>query len=261
MRRLWIAYRVEIDKAIRQKFTYAGPLLLLLSVAGSLSHSFSRNWVVDYGFIGYTTPIVLNMVGLVVLLAYCAPLISSEMNSGAIRTVLVRPITRMDFLLAKLMLGMSYAVMLTIVVAVSSWGAISFYGDLTGVAYGGEVLYTNSEMASAYLFGMLVTLLPQFAMVAFALMVSTLVRRPAAAVGGSICIWLVLDMAKHFIGIESFLFTTYVETPWDVYNDQVNGISSPWWPSIQNCVITSACAFIIFTAVAIFVLNRRNLHA
>ena len=94
--RVWIAYKLEVLKAIRLKFTYLGPALVVLTVAAMpLLQRFERDGVSDYAFIAYTTPVALNLVGLILLLAYCASLVSNELASGTIRTLLVRPLRRL----------------------------------------------------------------------------------------------------------------------------------------------------------------------
>ena len=142
--RLWTVYAVELLKATRLKQTFVGPILVLLVVlCALLVHPVARDGASDYGFVAYVTPVALNSLGFLLLLAYCAGLVSQELNSGTIRQVLVRPVRRHEYMLAKLLLGMTYALLLAGIVAVSGWGIAYLFGEMTGVTFGGELVYTT----------------------------------------------------------------------------------------------------------------------
>ena len=231
MQRIWRAYTVEIIKAIHLRQTYVAPLVILLAILlAPLGHPLQRDGLSDYAFIAYSTPMALNLLGFLLLLTYCAGLISSELNSGAIRSILVRPIRRWEFVCAKLLAGLSYALLLTLLTGLLSWALAQFFGDLIGVSYGGEVLFTREEMIQAYLFGALLSLLPQFAGVAYALFISTLVRNPVGAVSLTLGAWLGIDVLKYPLHIERFVFTTYLDSPWQVFINRCDGIAGTWFP-------------------------------
>ncbi len=262
IRRIWTAYTVELIKARRLWFTYIGPVLVVLAVLGApLLRPIERDGVSDYGFIAYATPVALNLLGLVLLLTYCAGLISSELSGGSIRMVLVRPLRRCEFLAAKLLLGMTYAVVLTVLVGMTSWLLAFTFGELAGVSYGGEVIYTAGQMRNAYLLGMLLSLVPQFAAVAYALMLSTFTRNTGAAIGAAIGLWIVLDTLKHPLRISPYLFSTYLEVPWKVFSNYGEMLDASWLPAVKYGLATSVASFVLFAFIAGCTLSRRNLHA
>ena len=262
LRRIWIGYRVELAKAVRQRFTYVGPVLVVAAVLlAILVHPVSRDQRSDYDFIAFATPMALNLLGLLLLLTFCAGQVSFELGSGSIRTLLVRPLLRHEFIAAKLLLGGTYALCLTLLTAGTSWGIAYALGDVGGVEYGGEVLYTDAEMVTSYLIGVALALAPQAAVVAYATMMSTLTRSTGAAVGSAIGLWLLMDMGKHALGVAPFLFSSYVETPWQVFAGHCDGLESAWFPSAGYCLLTSGAACVVFVSTACFVLSRRNLTA
>ena len=261
IRRIWTAYRVEILKAIRLKFTYVGPLAILIVVLCLPKvYPFERDGVGDYGFIGFATPFALDLLGLLLLLMYCATLVSAELGSGVLRTVLVRPLTRTEFLLAKLLLGTSYGLVLLAVAGLSSWGLVLLRGDLCGVSIGEELIYTNQEMVMAYLEGAALSLLPQLATVAYAIMISSLTRSTGAAVGSAVGIWLLVDLVKRPLGLAPMLFSTYIEMPWQVFVNHADGIDAAWWPGGLHCIVTSVVSLAVFVFAAICHFRRRNLN-
>lgn len=261
MGRVYAAYQVELAKAIRMRSTYLGFLLVALAVlCAPLVYRFERDGASDYAFLALVTPATLNLLGVILLMAYCAGTVSSELGGGTIRLVLVRPIRRHEFLLAKLLLGMTYAVALAVLVAVLAWGMVFALGDLVGVSYGDELLFTGSQVFRAYLLGALLALFPLFAAVSYALMISTFTRSTAAAITAAIGIWIVVDAVKYPLGIAPYLFTTYFEMPWEPFRSIVDNAMEPQWlPEAWYCLGVSLATMAVFTAIAVIVFRRRNL--
>lgn len=261
IKRIWTAFGVELSKAARQKFSYLGPLLVCFAVCvAPLAHHVHKDGDSDYEFVAFATPLALDFLGLLFLITYCAGLISSELGNGVIRSVLVRPIHRHEFLAAKLLFGLTYATVLTAVGAGASWLVAVALGELNGVSIAGELLYSGSEMTLTYLKGALLSLAPMFAAVAYAVMISTFTRNTGAAIGSAVGIWLFVDAIKHPLRIAPYLFTSHVEEPWQVFSEQSGGMESSWFPMAYHCLATSGVAFCVFVAVAWYVLNRRDLQ-
>lgn len=257
--RILRAYQFEMYKALHFRYTLLGPALVLLVVlCAPLLYPIGRDGVSDYGFIAYTTPVALNFLGFMLLLIYSAGLISTEIGSGTIRQVLIRPLRRHEFVFAKLMTGMSYALLLTLLVSGATWLLAVLLGELTGVHYGGELIFTQQEMSKAYFLGGLLSLPPQWAGVAFALLLSSLTRSPLAAATGTVGLWIVLDLVKYPLGIEQFVFSTYLEKPWSIYISRCDGIDSYWFPMTWYCLGVPGITFLVFTLLTLLVMRRRN---
>ena len=76
--RIWRAFSCELMKATRLKSTYAGPVLVTIAVFGALLvQPVARDGISDYAFIAYATPMALNLLGLLLIVIYCAGLVSS----------------------------------------------------------------------------------------------------------------------------------------------------------------------------------------
>ncbi len=261
-KRIRTAYLFELEKALRTQSTYVGPVLVVLAVAIlGLLRGIERDGASDYEFIAYATPTVLGLLGQVLILVYSSALMSSELKSGTIRIALVQPITRSELLAAKTLMGMTYALLLTLLVGGASWALAAAFGELSGVRYGGDVIYTGAQMRNTYLIASALVLVPQFAFVAYAIMVSMLTRTSASAISVAIGIWIVVDMSKYLLRIAPFVFTTYFENPWHVFEDKFNGIPSSWMPDAYYCVGTSVSAFVLFFVISWYLLRRRDLTA
>lgn len=260
--RVWNAYCAEVSKALRRKFTYLGPILETLAVLGvAVLRKLARQEGSGYDFIAYATPMALNLLGLLLLLMYCASLMASEIESGSIRMTLVRPIRRRDLVFAKLLLAMSYAVLLTACVSGISWGMAWLLGPLDGITLADEPLFSARDMAMAYGYGALLVLLPQFAACAYALMISTFTRSTGGAVGGVVGIWFLTDILKYPLGIDRFLFSTYLEMPWRVFMGRCNGLDQAWFPDTWYCVLTSSVFFVLFVSASLAGLARKDFRA
>jgi len=260
--RIWLLYRIEVFKASRRRQPYVGPLLLaVLVLLSPLIRPIARDGLHDYGFIAYITPVALNFLGFIMLLTFASTLVVSETARGSVRAVLLRPVRREEFILAKLLLGFSYAGLLTAVVGVCAWAVSWFRGDLMGVHVGGELVFTTGEMWKSYVAGALLSLLPQWAGVSVALLFSTLARSTSMAISLSLGAWILVDLAKYPLGIAPFVFTTYLEAPWRIFSGQCDALAQPWMPMAAWCVATSGLLIVAPAAVAIVVFKRRNLGA
>lgn len=260
--RILRAYMAELIKGFRLRQAWAGPLVLMVVLATApLLRPISRDGRSDYDFIALVTPATLNLLGFLLLLAGCASLVAPEIGGGSIRLFLVRPIRRSEYLLAKFMAGASYAVLLTGITASGAWGMAWAMGELHGVAFGGELVYTNESMAQAYLIGAALSLLPMLAGVACALLASVCARSSGTAVTVSVGLWLCIDMIKHPLGIDAYVFTTYLEAPWQIFVNRCDGLDAAWWPMAGWCAAVSVCTAIPAFALAVLVLHRRNFSA
>jgi ABC-type transport system involved in multi-copper enzyme maturation permease subunit len=262
IRRIYMAYSVELGKALRRKGTYVPPLLVVAAILAVLiTRPILRDNVSDYAFIAYVTPLALDTVGLFLLLIFSASLVSPELGSGNIRQILVRPLLRREYLISKFLLGLTYATALTLLTGLVAWMIAGVFGDLRGVTFGGELVYSWWEMLRSYLFGALLGLAPLSAAVSFAMLMSTLTRSMGAAISLSVGVWIVVDLLKYELGIARYLFTTYPEQVWQVFISQCDGFNESWTPMVYYCLGSSGVACILFLTLAIVSLDRRDLNA
>lgn len=260
IRRIFNAYTLEVAKYSRQAITFVGPILVvLLILVTPVGYPLEKDGTSDYAFMAYALGMTLNLFGFLMILIYSTSLISSEMGSGTIRLLLVRPLRRREFLAAKMLNGMSYAFVLSLAASLTVWILAYILGDLTGVEYGGRLIYTNSEMVATFLIAGSLNLLPQMAAAAFGIMVSTFTKNTATAMGIAVGSWLVLDFVKYPLNIAPFLFSSYLEKTWGVYQDRADAFEAPFFPDAYYGIATSCISIAVFLSVAMYILSRRNL--
>jgi len=253
-------YRFEWTKAVRRWVTYLGPALVVFVICCvPLIDRLDKDSVSDYGFIAKSAPMALDVIGLLFVLTYTSTLVASELGSGTARTVLVRPIRRSEFLLAKLLFALSYLVALAIIASAVSWLLVYVFGDAAGVTVGGDIVYTSRDMALTYLAALGLSLIPLSAGVALALMISSLTRSTGSAVATTIGLWIAVDTVKYPLRISPFLFSSYIEAPWQVFVDRSDALDATWMPMTAYLLSTSVPVFVVCLAVAWYKLNRRNL--
>jgi hypothetical protein len=148
--------------------------------------------------------------------------------------------------------------LLTFVSVLTAWICAAVFGELTGVAFGDELIFTTAEVYAALALAALLNLAPHFATVSYGLFISTVTRRPAAAIGLAAGIWLLLDYVKHPIGISPFLFTTYLDQAWIVFQDRCNALDTPFFPEAVYGLLICLAWFLVFALASIFVFGRRS---
>lgn len=260
IRRIAIAFIVEWHKALFNRMTWLAPLfILLVACAMPVLHPFMADGESDYDFVLFSVSILNSNLLMLFVLIYSANLIAPEISSGLARHVLVRPIRRYEWYFAKLCFALSYALLLSILTAAMPWGTAFMFGDLNGVNYGGELIHTTETMQNAFLLGVVLSIPPIWAGAAFALLLSTASRSALSAAGLAIALWIVLDIAKYPLGIEEWVYSTWLEGAWQPMGNMLNVLPFAWQPVVRQSLLSSAILFFPSIVLGIVLLQRRNI--
>ena len=81
------------------------------------------------------------------------------------------------------------------------------------------------------------------------------------AISLSLGAWIMADLAKYPLGIAPFVFTTYLEAPWQVFSSRCDALDAAWMPMAGWCAATSIAAIAISALLSIAIFKRRNLGA
>src|SRR5512143_641214 len=160
--RIWTLTSIELYKLSRQKYSYLLVLFVIFNavLVGLGSRIFPAIMAAMGGgggssFDGYTFASVIATgtfssagAGTIAMLAFSGSMVASETDSGTLKNILVRPVMRHEFILAKALALLAYCLAVVVITAVLSVlaGAL-FYGmgDLS-IAETGEVYRTRAEM-------------------------------------------------------------------------------------------------------------------
>lgn len=260
MSRILILFWVEWNRAARSWQSYLGPLAVLAAVGAALwVYPVARDGQSDYGYLAYALPAALNLLGFMLTLLFSATIMSADLASGALRPILTRPVRRTEVLGAKLLLAFAYGVSLGGVAATAAWLIGATFGDLRGVYYGGEMLFTSTSMAGSYVVAVLLSLAPQCAGASMAFFFSVCTRSQLGAVSLALAAWFAIDLAKYPLGVEAYVFTSYLETPWSVFGMRAEGMTASWLPGAAYGLGTSFLSVVVFTSLSILIFRVRDL--
>lgn len=246
----------EIYRIFHQKITY----LYILSVMGiivlcTFEVSQITRGANQHGFLYLTLAMqtTFNFIGVMVLLIFSSTIICSEVEKKTIRNILTRPVSRMNFFLAKLLATLIFQQILILAAATTGIivGMASFgFADLVE---NGALIYTKEQIGLNFLLGCLVISFPLFAVTCYGLLISSLVDSIVAAVSVSIASFIVLDIAKVRFGFAPYIFSSYIATPFTVVADMIEGFHFSWTPKVYYCIGIS----MVWIVSAIFVGTQR----
>ncbi|HMS15981.1 MAG TPA: ATP-binding cassette domain-containing protein [Planctomycetota bacterium] len=187
--------------------------------------------------------------GLPILLFFAAGIasqsVASEASYGTLRNVLLRPLSRTHLGLAKILGALSLTAVAAIALVVFSLAIAAWTYDFEAVY---EVLpngeryefLTQADLWKHVPKLFLEPILPLFALTLLGLLVGSLLRRPAAALGGTMLLLLAAEGLRPFFRMKSyegFLPTAHLPSPLgDVtsyvryYGDAVQGVGNAFWP-------------------------------
>lgn len=267
-RRVLRLYLTEMAKTWRTKFPWLG------LAASALMALVARQSVMEGGAPGQMTAAVyfttsMNVAATVIVpvfsVIFGAMLVAGESTRGTVRTLLVRPITRWDFLTSKLLMGATYTVLL---LAVNALAALPIaWGYPLKTAFDESVQIPGAmEQVRLFLSAMSLSLLPQLATMCFGFCISVLSANVATSVGVAAGMWLTLQPVKEFIRFGRFeladwLFLNYYDAAMKVANDKAGGMYEMFnQHSIHMLAGTSIVAIVTFIALSYFVFIRRDLN-
>ena len=215
----------------------------------------------DYDFLAYVLPLSINVFGHFMTLIYAASLISVELSNGSIRMALTRPLRRREYFIAKALHAITYAIVLNLIALSTAWALVHMLGNFSGIYFGDELIYTDNQMRKTLLATLALSFLPQCASISFALLLSTATRNTAAAIATAIGGWIVIEIIKYPLNIAPYIYSTYAETPWTVFNDRCNAWETSFLPDAYWGMGLSFVYILLFSSMALFILGRRNLVA
>lgn len=158
-----------------------------------------------------------------VLLILAGSTIGEEAQQGTLKTLLLRPVRRIEVLLAKKIALSLFAVLLLVVMGAAAGLAASRYEFGSLVAQGGK----DAPTLARYTAGAFALTIPSLlTIVAFGLLFSCAIDHPGQGTGASIGGYFVLSaLAGLFTKIEPWVFARYVGLHFEKLSDMGAGVS------------------------------------
>lgn len=253
----------EIYKLFRFKLTYffiscAVGIILLWGASADLLFRDPSQPGIGYYFLLTSTQTAMSFLGIVCILIFGALLITAETTAGTLHMILVNPVSRLEFLVSKLAAGWFFSILITVSVGFVALiiGRFKFgYGDYVEE---GVIVFTQSHIFSAILTTFLLLLITLLAFVSYSLMISVLVSNIGYSVGLSVGSILFLDLVRDRLGISTFLFQGYVETPFELAKSLTEGFDIVWKPEIYFLICVPFAWSVICFIIAYLVFSRKD---
>ena len=254
----------EIAKAARTKLPYFGfavTSLLSFLIFIVTEESADAENLNAWGYLSLSMQLIFTDIGLIFIAIFSAMLIAEETGFGTARIVLSSPVSRWEFYTAKVLTGLLYAVVMSIISLVISacFGLVNYkFGDVTDSM---GLIYEQNEVITNFLLAFFLSWIPLAAVVTYGVFVSTIVRKPGQAVAVTIGTIYLIDFTKHIIGIDPYVFTRYIGFSWRIFNEVAQGVEYQWTPEIWSMLaLTLTYCFITFAA-GLTIFAKRDLNA
>lgn len=262
--------RWELTKLRYQKRTYLGlgaaalvPILFVVAIHFRHHRSGGGG---DFAFASYLTksglvvPLVMLLFGAVWLFPLITALVSgdifaSEDHNGTLKTILTRSVDRHQVWLAKALAALTYALLALLLFA--GVGLL-----LGGLRYGIHPLtsLSGTRIGVGHAFALMAAalgayLLPVTAVVAIALLLSTVTRNSAAAIVGTLMISLLLQLIGIISGLEAlkpYLLSTQFDAWQGLLREPVD------WAPIARAAWVCALYALPCAAAGLAVFVRRD---
>jgi ABC-type transport system involved in multi-copper enzyme maturation permease subunit len=265
----------EFSKYARQPFSYLGVVLVVVLagffvknihlVAGT-AENLNGFRVVIVAATGAFTSIVP-----VFALIFASVLVASETTRGTYRNVLARPISRTQFLTAKLLSAFGYAFLLAFLSVLATTIITLFTHPFGAIVDCGDEVYSFWHMLGVSLLAFLITLVPLFAIVSYGFFVSTVARSLTSALAFGVGLVFAIEPIKHRVrvgdwNLSDYIPTSYLDKGLKVADQAAQGLDYEWlrgtWlaSDIGWGLTLSIITILVFVGASYAVFLRRDLN-
>ena len=255
--------RNEIAKAVRRKVPYFGIFLvglvcvIVYFVAGALSNVATAN---AWGYVVFSMQLVFTDIGPICIIMFAAMLVAEETGSGTIRAALAAPVHRWELYLAKAVTGLLYMLVLSAAALLFSavLAKIHYHFGAVGDSYG--VVYSRNQALKEFLVGYGLSWIPLSALVMYGLLISTMIRSSGAAVAVGISSLFLIELTKHLVGLDPYIFTRYINYSWQTLLEFAQGMDYQWAPAVWKMIALSGVSAIVTFTAGLIIFVRQDLN-
>ena len=273
---LWSLARMELYKISRQKYSYFLVLFVIFNagLVGIGSRVFPAIMSAMRGegggsFDGYTFASIIASgtfssagAGTLAMLAFSGSMIASETDSGTLKNILVRPVRRGQFVLAKAAALFVYCLAIVMVTAVLSIIAGSFFYGMGNLAIQetGEVFRTRAEMFGNLGISYLMDLFSIYTVGCLGLFLSVLINNTGWAVITSLVLYFPIMFLKNFETFSPWIFTAYMDKGQNILRGMAILPSATWAPDIYYFFAVTVPTIAILLGLSLFFFNKKEIQ-
>jgi len=253
----------EISKAVRTKLPYFGLFaaalvcLLIFAVADQVG---DREQLNAWGYVSLSMQSVFSDIGLICVVVFAAIVVSEETGGKTVRAVLSSAVLRREFYVAKVLIAIFYALLLSVfsVVLSACLAAVRYeFGDICDDI---GLVYSRTQVLSNFLLALLLSWLPLTATVLYGIFISTVISKPGPAVAVAVASVYLIDFTKHLIGIDPYVITRYLGLPWAVFHQVANGVGCEWTPAAWKIIAVSLAYIVLVFGAGLVVFSKKDLN-
>jgi ABC-type transport system involved in multi-copper enzyme maturation permease subunit len=267
---------VELYKFSKQKYSYLliGFVVINAALVGIGSRIFPAIISAMRGsggplFDGYTFASIIASgtfssagAGTIAMLAFSGSLVAAETDSGTLKNILVRPVKRHEFILAKAAALFVYCLVIVLITAAASvLAAAVFYGmgDLA-IQETGEVYRTRAEMLLNMGVSYLMDLFSIYTVGCMGLFISVAINNAGWAVITSLVVYFPVMFLKNFESCSPWIFTAYMDMGQSILREMAVVKSKAWAPDIYSFFAVNVLTALVFLSVSLFLFRRKEVH-
>jgi len=268
--------KAELYKLSRQKFSFLLVLFVIFNavLVGIGSRIFPAIMSAMGGgggalFDGYTFASVIETgtfssagAGTIAMLAFSGSMVASETDSGTIKNILVRPIRRHEFILAKALALFIYCLLLVVLMTALSMAAgalIYGMGDIS-IAETGEVFRTRGEMLRNMCISSTMDIFSIYAVACLGLLVSVMIKNSGWAVITALVLYFPIMFLKNFEVFSPWVFTAYMDLGQNILREMVVVKSRTWLPELYTFFAVNIATVFVFLAASILIFSKKEIH-
>ncbi len=272
--------RIELYKIFKKWRTYIGFLVIAVIVPvvnfamlaeGEKSLDFmTRNLQQSFVFVGnllngylisyfILTSLAVHIPFLIALVA--GDLLAGEATAGTYRLLITRPVSRIKIVTSKFIAGLIYSNLLVLWLAIMSLGIgiLTFgVGELIVIKSSGIIIFAKNDIVWRFILAYGFAGLSMTVVTALAFFFSSLVENaigPIVSTMAVIIVFLILSALPidFFKNIEPYLFTTYMSSWRDLFEDPVD-----YAGFFKAIVILSGHIILLFT-ITTWIFKRKDI--
>jgi len=187
--------------------------------------------------------------------------LSQEFGNGTARMVLMQPVARWQWLTAKLMFLLAWAVALLLLAAVLSALSVALTVGWGAVVREGVVLHGVATVWSAVVGALGLTAVALLPLCAFALLVGIHFTSSGAAVGVALLLAVVLEAAANLGSAGTYVFFRWLYAPLGVVERLGKGLAYDWQPLWLEGLPVVLITFVVLGAWLLWRMQRMDITA
>lgn len=262
MNKLPILIKIELEKMIHKRSALWVAIIILAIQIGAAFFEHSARLANDdlgtgFQIAVFSLKICLQLLALIIL-AFSSMTLSEEIATGTAKIILVRDVKRRNFILGKFIALVCLSTLLIVFYHLISLVLGHFLGGLTAITEGDYLLFSASELSTAFFGGMALTVFAMIALIAFGCFISILIKGSGGAVATGIVIYFFMQILSQMNLFQKYLFTRYLFLPVDNMAKLVEGIYVDWARYAGWTIGVSSVSILVFLALSIIIFNKRD---